>query len=920
MVTYKIDLDITPGGIPKIVHVKQYQTDATLEFKLHTRRGTLNIGNVTDCSIRGTKTDGNGISIGGSPDVIFTPSTNTVSVKLKAQMTAVAGRQPYEITVTDSTGKMITATFYLDVQRAAFDMDTLSDSVIRELVNALDHTDDILDAFDQSQYDNVPTTGSTHAVKSGGIKTYVDNSVNTLSQTVEASLDTKLDSPTSGRTGQFLRKSVVGNEWVSLVTEVDTTLTRTGIPADAKVTGNAINNIRNDVMVLPATNDYGVSGQYPRSTGNGIEWTDYGLPSDEQTAEAVRDWLDDHPEATTTVADNSITADKLTDDLRLKLLNGYVTPEMYGAKGDGITDDTVAIQTAFNNGKHIEFTAGKTYKVSKGSNTTLYPDNDAPCVWINSKNDVTVIGNGAELHVEEHGQGILEIVNCNNVVVDGLKFSGHGTFPTISNTGRGEKGEANGGYYKADYNWEAHKNNSVDTSSYTGIDGDTSAVWGTFGGGYICNIAMGVLIDNGCQNIVIRGCTAEGFNYNGFSVGFKGHSDYPYNKDILFTDCYVNNIYDTAFNMLLVDGATVENSYIENIGHPSARPVDETTPYAYTYADPGYGVACRAPYTSASRAKNVKVLNNIIKKCVRKGVDSHSVDGYVIKDNYITLCYVSGIEMAGGSIESRMSYDILVDSNTLEYCGSEGNALNQYIYTGSQSFDPDAYEVNVVISNNILRNCSCITHGIINVRIGKNTSVTNNIIAGVWSLGNVNNAVIFLGQGEKVSHNIRLSGNYISLPNSHVPYPIHAQNLSNSIISDNIVNIDSCNAVLYVYGSLASDVNIIGNNLHANTAVSPPSYTTTGKVFGNTMTGSTRGFKAISGRFTATSGAFMLADSAIKTTSTVLCTQEYLYGAPLNLVFTVQKRAGEAIIYVRDSSNTLYEGDLSASILIINNE
>lgn len=143
MVTYKIDLDITPGGIPKIVHVKQYQTDATLEFKLHTRRGTLNIGNVTDCSIRGTKSDGNGYSASAEEFVV---STNTVRVKLTSQMTAVAGRQPYEITVTDSTGKMITATFYLDVQRAALDGDTISASVIRELTNALDHTDDILQA------------------------------------------------------------------------------------------------------------------------------------------------------------------------------------------------------------------------------------------------------------------------------------------------------------------------------------------------------------------------------------------------------------------------------------------------------------------------------------------------------------------------------------------------------------------------------------------------------------------------------------------------------------------------------------------------------------------------------------------------------------------------------------------------------
>ena len=173
MVTYNIDLDITPGGIPKVVHVKQYQTDATLVFKLHTRRGLLTIGNVTDCSIRGTKTDGNGYS--ASADYIV--SSTSVEVELDEQMTAKAGRQPYEITVTDSTGKMITATFYLDVQRAALDGDTISASTIRELTDALDHTDEILEAYDGAHYDETPTVGSSKAVTSSGIRTYVDNSV-----------------------------------------------------------------------------------------------------------------------------------------------------------------------------------------------------------------------------------------------------------------------------------------------------------------------------------------------------------------------------------------------------------------------------------------------------------------------------------------------------------------------------------------------------------------------------------------------------------------------------------------------------------------------------------------------------------------------------------------------------------------------
>ena len=76
------------------------------------------------------------------------------------------------------------------------------------------------------------------------------------------------------------------------------------------------------------------------------------------TQDQVNEWLDNHPEATTSVLDHSLTYIKLVNGTL-----GFTTPSMYGAVADSVTNDATPIINALNNSKLVNL-EGKTYYIN----------------------------------------------------------------------------------------------------------------------------------------------------------------------------------------------------------------------------------------------------------------------------------------------------------------------------------------------------------------------------------------------------------------------------------------------------------------------------------------------------------------------------------------------------------------------------
>lgn len=226
-----------------------------------------------------------------------------------------------------------------------------------------------------------------------------------------------------------------------------------------------LNELKGDLsqkISKPTENPNGANGQVLRSNGDGsTKWVNEGLPTDAQTERAITDWLNEHPEATTTVQDRSIAETKLSNDVLQNLWNNADTkrePIVSFTADDGTIQDITVMGEIL---KRYGVPATCALITDTMANTEMYKDMQDNYGWeiASHSTDSVLLGTLTDAEIEtrvKNSKKALEDIGFNvNAFV----------FPSGSASSRVRRIVKK--YYRSAYNYDDRVNNDMFLDSWS---------------------------------------------------------------------------------------------------------------------------------------------------------------------------------------------------------------------------------------------------------------------------------------------------------------------------------------------------------------------------------------------------------------------------------------------------------------------
>jgi len=375
-------------------------------------------------------------------------------------------------------------------------------------------------------------------------------------------------------------------------------------------------------------------------------------------------------------------------------LGDVVTPEMFGAKGDGLSDDRIALQAALDAKQAIISLSGN-YKISGSlnipSNKKIFGQQSIISAQNGKFFDALVIKGGKNIYIdgltiqakdaENAFDKAIYIIDGKNIVISNCIINNIGKASNVSESGfgilvSGSKKSAPTGNFGSE-------NVKILNNTITNIKG-----FGMARGDFICiQYASQVLIENNYLN----NCSRQGIAITDFATDIKISNNFILNSSLAGIDI------EPDYEKTITAHITIRNNTIRNFGckpklaagvqlfgidcHGNQSDIDIEGNQIIAENDSSIaGINCQAD------SYNIRISNNLIEgnNILKKGILLYSGSG--AKNLIISGNIIRGFKDYG--IDSYQNGSMTIIGNQIE---------SSIALTGIKANETDA-----IISNNII--------------------------------------------------------------------------------------------------------------------------------------------------------------------------------------------------------------------------